>query len=365
MRLYFNPLARETRVPFLSAHRTTLAVSTLLVLASLVLLIAPGLNFGIDFLGGTQLTVPRALGQTLVKMQGAIQAAHPFLAGVEVQAFGDSARFIMPQPEAAQLAASGLVEADFNAQRRADALRALALDADDPRITFETIGGQVSGELQNRAILAVLIALAGIAIYIAVRFEWRFSVAALVALFHDALTTLGLFALLQMELNLEVVAAILTIAGYSINDTVVVFDRIREEMRKSPDEPLISLLNRSLNRTLSRTIMTSVTTLLALLMLFWFAGADVREFSIALIWGVLIGTYSSLFLATPLLKVMGLSSKVFERQEINLAEMEDAALAWASQVEDTSVEDLDGDTLDQGSAPKRTKGKPRKRKKSS
>ncbi len=362
MKLYFNPLSRETNVIFLSVRSYTLGISALLVLGSLVLMLTPGLNFGIDFLGGTQVTVPTS-SLSLVGMQGAVQEAHPFLSGVEMQAFGENARFIMPKPDEVQLAASGLAEADFMAQRRADALQALGLDDSNQNVTFETIGGQVSSELQTSAMWAVLIALAGIAAYIAFRFEWRFAVAALVALLHDAITTIGLFALLQMELNLEVVAAILTIAGYSINDTVVVFDRIREEMRKSPDEGLESLLNRSLNRTLSRTIMTSITTMLALLMLFWFAGADVREFSTALIWGVLIGTYSSLFLATPLLKVMGLSSKVFEKQKVDLAGMDDAALAWASKIEDTSVEALDGTSVSEGSSPKRTKGKPRKGKK--
>ena len=290
------------------------------------------------------------------------------MGGVEVQAFGSSARFIMPQPEAAQIAASGVNEATFNALRLGDALAALGLTPDDVRVSSETIGGQISSELQRSAMIAVAIALLGIAVYIAVRFEWRFSAAALVALLHDALTTLGLFVLLGLEVNLEVIAAVLTIAGYSINDTVVVFDRIREEMRRSPDEPLISLLNRSLNKTLSRTVMTSVTTLLALLMLFFIAGADVGEFSIALIFGVLIGTYSSIFLATPLLQVMGLSAQVFERQKIDVEGMEDSALAWASKIEDTSVEDLQGTTVDSGTAPKRgakrTKGKPRKGKKS-
>ena len=199
-----------------------------------------------------------------------------------------------------------------------------------------------------------------IAAYIALRFEWRFSIAALIALLHDALTTIGLFVILGLEVNLEVVAAVLTIAGYSINDTVVVFDRIREEMRLSSDEPLLSILNRSLNRTLSRTLMTSVTTLLALLMLFYFAGADLLSFSVALIWGVLIGTYSSIFLATPLLKIFGLSAKVFERKVVDMNGVEDSALAFAASIEDQAVETLEGEAVQTGTAPKRTKGKPRK-----
>ena len=363
MALVFNPLARETSYAFLSARHITLALSTMLLLVSVVSLFAPGLNLGIDFLGGTQGIVPVRDGQNLIDIQKAIQAAHPFLSGVEVQAFDDKARFIMPQPDPNQLRAAGVNEAVFNDQRREDALIALGLRDDDPHVAFETTGGQISEELQRRALVAVMVALIAIAAYIALRFEWRFSAAALIALVHDATTTIGLFALLGLEINVEVVAAVLTISGYSINDTVVVFDRIREEMRRSPDEPLLSLLNRSLNRTLSRTLITSVTTLLALMMLFWFAGADVREFSIALIWGVIVGTYSSLFLATPLLKVMGLSSSVFEKQAVNVHEMEDSALAWASKIDDTSVETLAGETTKQGSTPKRIKGKSRKGKK--
>ena len=361
MALVFNPLAREIDIDLLAARRFTLALSALLMVASIVLLFAPGLNLGVDFLGGTQVTVPKV--DDLIEMQRLIQREHPFLGGVEVQAFGDNARFIMPQPSPEQLAEAGVGEAAFMELRRFDGLQALGLSDLDTDITFETIGGQISGELQQRALIAVAVALLAIAAYIALRFEWRFSIAALIALMHDALTTIGLFALLGLEVNLEVVAAVLTIAGYSINDTVVVFDRIREEMRRSPDEPVLNLLNQALKRTLSRTLMTSVTTLLALIMLFWFAGADIREFSIALIWGVAIGTYSSVFLATPLLRVMGLSSKVFERQQVDVNAMEDSALAWASSLEDSSVEELDGTTVSQGSAPKRTRPKPRRNKK--
>jgi len=365
MALVFNPLARETAINFLRTRHVTLALSALLVVLSLGLLVRPGLNFGVDFLGGTQVTLPVETGVSLIEMQSQIRAAHPFLSTIEVQAFGESARFIMPLPDAEEVAAQGVNEEAFLSLRLVDALAAVGLAEGDPRVSDESIGGQFSGELRSNAILAVVIALLAIAVYIAVRFEWRFSIAALVALIHDAITTLGLFALLQLEVNLEVVAAVLTIAGYSINDTVVVFDRIREEMRRAPDEPLLSLLNRSLNKTLSRTLMTSVTTLLALIMLFWLAGAEIGAFSIALIWGVLIGTYSSLFLATPLLYLMGLSSKVFERQDVDPDQMEDSALAWASKLEDTSVETLEGETVTAGSTPKRTKGKPRKNRKKS
>lgn len=361
MALAFNPLARETSFDFLGLRKITLAFSAFLVLASMILLVVPGLNLGVDFLGGTEVITPIPEGETLDSLQDKIQASHPFLADVDVQAFGANARFIMPVPEEAEHI--GVSQLKFLEFRRDQALESIGLVYDEGSIGYESVGGEFSNELRNRAILSVLIAIFAIGAYIAVRFEWRFSVAAIVALLHDAVTTVGLFALLGLEVNLAVVAAVLTIAGYSINDTVVVFDRIREEMRRSPEEPLLAILNRSLNRTLSRTLMTSVTTLLALFMLFIFAGADIREFSVALIWGVAIGTYSSLFLATPLLTLMGLSSKVFERKQIDVGGMEDSALAWAASLEDTSVETLEGETLDEGTAPKRAKGKTRKGKK--
>ena len=363
MAMVFNPLARETNFNFLSVRRITLTLSAVLFAVSIVLAITPGLNLGVDFLGGGEVTLPIPEGETIASMQEKIQGAHPFLSGMKLQEFGSGARFIIPKPDAADLT-GGLTELKFMEFRRDEALATVGLVFGDESIGYQNISGEFSKELQSRAIWSVIIALMAIGAYIAVRFEWRFAVAALVALVHDAITTIGLFVLLGLEVNLTFVAAVLTIAGYSINDTVVVFDRIREEMRRSPDEPLFQLLNRSLNRTLSRTLMTSVTTLLALLMLFFFAGASILEFSVALIWGVLIGTYSSLFLATPLLTVMGLSSKVFEKKQIDIGGMEDSALSWASSLEDTSVESLEGETVEQGTAPKRAKGKPRKGKKS-
>jgi preprotein translocase subunit SecF len=179
----------------------------------------------------------------------------------------------------------------------------------------EFVGPTVGAELKEAAIWAVLAAVGAILFYIWFRFEWQFGVGAVVALTHDVLSTIGLFALLQLEFNVATVAAVLTIAGYSINDTVVVYDRVRENLRRYKTTPLIELFNRSINETLSRTVMTSVTTLLALLALFFFGGEVIRGFTIALIWGVFVGTYSSVALAVPLLVYLKIDRRALTDDE--------------------------------------------------
>ena len=183
----------------------------------------------------------------------------------------------------------------------------------------EFVGPKVSGELVEAGIIAVISALVAMLMYIWFRFEWQFGVGAVIALGHDVLLTIGIFSLIGLEFNLSTVAAILTIAGYSINDTVVVYDRVRENLRKYKVRPLEDILNMSLNNTLSRTILTSVTTLIALFILFFFGGEVLKGFSFAMIWGVLVGTYSSIFIATPLLMNMNLraSAVALPEEEIN------------------------------------------------
>ncbi|MFV2092741.1 MAG: protein translocase subunit SecF, partial [Hyphomicrobiales bacterium] len=169
----------------------------------------------------------------------------------------------------------------------------------------EVVGPKVSSELIRDGIIAIISAIMAVLIYIWLRFEWQFSVGAVAALVHDVILTIGLFSTLQLEFNLSIIAAILTIVGYSLNDTVVVYDRVRENLRKYKKRPLIELLDLSVNQTLSRTVMTSVTTLLALLALYVFGGEVIRGFTFAMIWGVIIGTYSSVFVAAPLLIILG------------------------------------------------------------
>ena len=169
----------------------------------------------------------------------------------------------------------------------------------------EVVGPQVSAELINKGIMAVLVAISSMLIYIWFRFEWQFSVGAVLALVHDVTLTLGIFSALQLDFNLSILAAVLTIVGYSMNDTVVVYDRVRENLRKFKKMPLAELLDVAINETLSRTVMTSVTTLLALVALYVLGGEVIRGFTFAMIWGVLVGTYSSIFIASPLLMALG------------------------------------------------------------
>ena len=196
------------------------------------------------------------------------------------------------------------------------------------------VTASITAKFRSDAITAVVLALLAIAVYIGFRFQWRFAIAALIALVHDVVSTLGLLALSQIELNLSLVAAVLTTAGYSINDTVVVFDRAREELRRGGTASNRAILNLALNRTFSRTIMTSLTTLLALLALLSFGGEALRGLSIALIWGVVIGTYSSLFLATPLLLLFKVSPKLFAPREAGEDAGEDAALRFAQTIQE-------------------------------
>jgi preprotein translocase SecF subunit len=183
-----------------------------------------------------------------------------------------------------------------------------ALDEAFPGISYlqvDSVGAKVSGELVRAGVLAVLSALGAILVYIWLRFEWQFSLAAVIALVHDVVLTIGIFSLLQLDFSLPIIAAILTIAGYSLNDTVIVFDRVRENLRKFKKMPLVELLNLSVNDTLSRTVITSGTTLIALVALYVLGGEVIRGFTFAMIWGVLVGTYSSIFIAAPVLMWLG------------------------------------------------------------
>lgn len=276
---------------FMGKRKIAFALSIVLIVASIGLFMTRGLNLGIDFLGGTLLEVQTQPGAGVTEFREALSDLG--LGDVQIQEFGapdDLLIRIQRQP------------GDDVAQQAA--LQAAQAAIDDMVIEYrrtEVVGPTVGGELQQAAIYAITFAIGAILIYIWFRFEWQFSVCAVVALVHDVITTIGLFALLQLEFNLATVAAVLTIAGYSINDTVVVFDRVREKIRKYKKMPFDELANMAVNKTLARTLMTSVTTLLALIALVVFGGDVIRDFAIALIWGVIIGTYSSILLAVPLL----------------------------------------------------------------
>ena len=274
-------------------------LSAVLLIGSIYLTATRGLNFGIDFTGGTVIEIKTPvlpdLGAVRTKLNGL------GLGAVSIQEFGapDDLLIRLPQQEGGAAAQKAAIETVRGAL---DGMYNEAGAVDYRRTEF--VGPQVGTELKKQGLMAILFSLAGILAYIWLRFEWQFGVAAIVALAHDALATVGLFALTQMEFNLSTVAAILMIAGYSINDTVVVFDRIREDLRKYKKKPLPALFNMSVNDMLARTVMTSVTTLLALIALYVFGGEVIRGFIYALIFGVVIGTYSSVFIAAPVLLFM-------------------------------------------------------------
>ncbi|MGA0314319.1 MAG: protein translocase subunit SecF [Alphaproteobacteria bacterium] len=294
-----------TKVNFLRFRQIGMGLSLLLCLASAILFTTKGLNYGIDFQGGILVEVRTSGPANIGQIRGQISALD--LGNIEIQEFGQSTDVLIRierQPGGAK-EQNQAVEKVKNT---------LGSDVDYRRIEF--VGPKVSGELVEAGVTAVLLALAAMLLYIWFRFEWQFGVGAVVALVHDVLLTIGIFCLLGLEFNLSTVAAILTIAGYSINDTVVVYDRVRENLRKYKVMELTDLLNLSLNDTLSRTLLTSITTLLALFILYFFGGEVLKGFSFAMIWGVLVGTYSSLLVATPLLIQMRLRRSAFSDADV-------------------------------------------------
>lgn len=283
-------IPQVTAIDFLRWHKIAFAISAVLLLGSIVLLVARGLNFGIDFRGGILLEVRAPVGTEISALRSELGGLG--LGETAIQEFGEPTEFLIrvqrqEGDETAQIAAIQL-------------LRDTLGDEFEYRRT-EFVGPTVGAELIRAGLTAMLLATGAILLYIWMRFEWQFGLGAIIAIVHDVVSTAGLFSLIQHEFNLATVAAVLTIAGYSINDTVVVYDRVRENFRKYKKTSMTELLNRSLNETLARTLMTSITTLLALLSLYFLGGAIIRDFAFALIWGVLIGTYSSMFVATPLL----------------------------------------------------------------
>ena len=275
---------------FLRQLKITTSVSVLLVLASIGLFFVNGLNLGIDFRGGILLEARSEAPVDIADVRADLNQLA--LGDIQIQTFG-SERDVLIRVQRQD----GDEKAQIVAIQRITA--ALGEGFDVRRTEF--VGPTIGAELAEKGMLAVGCALLAIMIYIWFRFEWQFSIAAITALSHDVLSTVGLFALLRFEFNLATVAAILTIAGYSINDTVVVFDRVRENLRKYKTWDQNKILNKSLNETLSRTVMTSVTTSLALLAIIIFGGAVLRDFALAMLWGVTIGTYSSIFVAVGLI----------------------------------------------------------------
>ena len=288
----------RTSIPFLRFRLMAFALSGFLALASVVLFLTLNLNYGIDFRGGILIEVRTPEVAEIGRMRGALSGLG--LGEVALQEFGDPRDVLIRVERQA---------GDATAQQRAVEMVKKALDREiGTGISYrrvEFVGPKVSDELKEAGTIAVLLAVFCMLVYIWFRFEWQFSVGAVVALVHDVVLTIGVFSLTRLEFNLSIIAALLTIVGYSMNDTVVIYDRVRENLRRYRTMELKELLDVSVNETLSRTTMTSVTTLLALLTLFFFGGEVIRGFTFAMIWGVVVGTYSSIFVAAPVLIYLG------------------------------------------------------------
>ena len=290
----FRLIPDKTAIGFMRHRVVCLWGSIVVIVLSMIAVAILGLNFGIDFRGGTLLEVRMPGPADLARMRTSLGDLG--LGQVQLQTFGDE-REVLIRIERQ--------EGDAAQQQKAiELVKQRLVQEFGEKVEFrraEYVGPKVSEELLRNGILAVLLAVGLVLVYIWFRFEWQFGAGAVFALLHDVATTIGVFAILGLEFNLSTVAAILTIVGYSLNDTVVVYDRIRENLRRYKTLKLEEVIDRSLNETLSRTLMTSLTTLLALFALFFFGGAVIRDFTFAMIWGVVAGTYSSIYIAAPIL----------------------------------------------------------------
>ena len=311
--MFLKLVPDQTNVPFTKVRFVAMVFSAALIVGSFLALFSIGLNFGVDFRGGVTIEVADS---EPIELQSVRDALGDLGLGnvdvTEIQDFAGTEPAVLvriAQQQADEDGEEGAENAAELAQQDAlriarDALRELLGDDVEFR-KEEVVGPTVSGELIQKGAMAVALAIIGMLFYIWLRFEWQFSLGAIAALVHDVIITLGMFAVTKLEFNLAIIAAILTIVGYSMNDTVVVYDRVRENLRKFKTKPLPDLVDLSINETLSRTVMTSVTTLLALISLAVFGGEVLRGFTLAMIWGIVIGTYSSIFVASPLLLATG------------------------------------------------------------
>jgi len=280
-------------------------LSSVLVIISLLFLFFKGLNFGIDFKGGTLIELRSA--DSKINVSSLRDKFNQMdLGDVSVKKFGNETDYLIKFENKDNK--KNIIE---EIKKRLD--QSFGNDFDFRRV--ENVGPKVSAELLRSGIIAISLALALMLIYIWIRFEWQFSLGAILALFHDVIVTLGLFSFLNLEINLSIIAAVLTIVGYSMNDTVVIFDRVRENLRKYSDIKIYELTNISINETLSRTLITSITTLLALLAIFFFGGEILKGFSLAMIFGVIFGTYSSIYIANTVLVRLNVSQKTIIKDE--------------------------------------------------
>jgi len=292
-------------ISFNKFYKSFNILSIILIITSLILLAFKGLNYGVDFKGGTLIELRTDLNSANIKkIRDSFNQLN--LGDVSVKNFGNDTDFIIK-----------FEKQNSNDPKFIDNIKT-KLSGSIGTVDFrrvENVGPKVSAELLQSGIIAIALSLAAMLLYIWIRFEWQFSLGAIVALFHDVIITLGVFSLFSLEINLSIVAAVLTIVGYSMNDTVVIFDRVRENLRKFSDIKIFELTNISINQTLSRTIITSATTLLALLSIFIFGGEILKGFSLAMILGVIFGTYSSIYIANPILVILKVSQRTIVKED--------------------------------------------------
>ena len=281
-------------------------ISFILIILSIFLLLFKGLNFGVDFKGGTLIELRTT--DNSIKISNIRDSLNQInLGDVSVKKFGTDSDYLI------KFEKKNFNDPNFISKIKKKLSTSLGNGFEFRRV--ENVGPKVSSELLKSGIIAIGLSLVAMLIYIWIRFEWQFSLGAIVALFHDVLITLGIFSLLSLEINLSIVAAVLTIVGYSMNDTVVIFDRVRENLKKYSDIKIFDLTNISINETLSRTIITSATTLLALFSIFFFGGEILKGFSFAMILGVFFGTYSSIYIANPILVFLQVSQKTILKED--------------------------------------------------
>ena len=293
-------------IPFNKFYKLFNIFSLSLILISLLLLIFKGLNYGVDFKGGTLIEI-RSLDKTLNISDLRKSFNNLNLGDVTVKRFGNDNDYVV------KFEKKQSIEENFIENIKIELKKDIGNIFEFRRV--ESVGPKVSSELLKSGVIAIALSLGAMLIYIWIRFEWQFSLGAIIALFHDIIITLGFFSLLNLEINLSIVAAVLTIVGYSMNDTVVIFDRVRENLKKFSDIKIYEITNISINQTLSRTLITSITTLLALVSIFIFGGAILKGFSFAMILGVIIGTYSSIYIANPILVRLNVSQKTILKEE--------------------------------------------------
>jgi len=281
-------------------------ISIFLFLISILLLIFKGLNYGVDFKGGTLIELRAKDSQiNIIKLRESL--LNMKLGDVSVKQFGNENDYLI------KFEKKNDNNPNFIQEIKEDLTKSIGPGFNFRRV--ENVGPKVSAELLRSGVIAILLSLTAMLFYIWIRFEWQFSLGAIVALLHDVLITLGVFSLFNLEINLSIVAAVLTIVGYSMNDTVVIFDRVRENLKKFSDIKIFNLTNISINETLSRTIITSITTLLALLSIYFLGGEILKGFSLAMILGVVFGTYSSIYIANPILVLLKVSQRTILKED--------------------------------------------------